>query len=231
MHYIKDIFENKVTQHAHQKFIRYSKGNFVGPLLKVKFSKTNVKLSASFHYIDELLLMLAEVLGDRVVHINGFLVWNSDLSSDLAKVGIKYSKVTKSRGIFKYVIDNDVNIKHFIETFNDYNLLINVKVDDISFVTKSSFPKPNKEFSHDFCKITFPANYANIIIEEFAFEVKEKNIKEFEVKHEIIITDIKIPQANTFDEARRLAKRIGTLKRTIIVNGEEKKPELININV
>lgn len=231
MHYIKDIYENKVTDHAHQKFVRYSKGTFVGPLIKIKVTKATVKLSASFHFVDELLLMLADVIGDRVIHIKGFLIWNTDLSSDLAKLGIKYSKVTKSRGIFKYVIDNDVNIKHFVEAFNRYHVLISVKSEDISFVTKSAFPKPNKPFSHDFCKVSFPGTYAKKLLADFAFDVKVENIKDFYAEHEIIIDEINIPTADTFDEARRLAKRIGTLKRTITVNGNQKESHLIKINV
>ena len=76
MHYMKDVFEGKVSEHAHNKFVRYSKGNFVGPLVNIKISKANVKVSASFHFVDELLMMVAKVLGDKVVHVEGTLVWN-----------------------------------------------------------------------------------------------------------------------------------------------------------
>lgn len=231
MHYIKDIYENKITEHAHQKFIRYSKGTFVGPLIKIKVTKATIKISGSFHFVDELLLMLADIIGDKVIHVKGFLIWNTDLSSQLAKLGIKYSKVTKSRGIFKYFIDNDVNIKQFIEAFNNYNLLISVKFEDISFVTKSSFPKPNKPFGDDFCKVSFPGSYAKKILSDFAFDVKKENIKDFYAEHEIIVDEINIPKADNFEQARRLAKRIGTLKRTIIVNGVKKEPYLIKFNI
>lgn len=39
MHYIKDVFKKQETEHAHNKFIRYSKGNFVGPIINIKVSK------------------------------------------------------------------------------------------------------------------------------------------------------------------------------------------------
>lgn len=219
MHYIKDIVENNVTEHAHNKFLRYSKGNFVGPLMKIKFGKSDVKVYGSFHFVDELLILVAEYLGSKVVHVKGSLVWNSDLTPELAKLGIMYSKVTKSRGIFKYVLENDVNIKDFVEYMGKYNVLVSIK-DDVSLVTKSSFPKPNKEFTNDFCKAVFPASFAKRILEEFAFETKELP-KEVVIEHRILIDDIELPDVESFEEARRLAKRKGTLIRKVIVDGTE----------
>ncbi len=221
MHYIKDIFNKKNTEHAHDKFIRYSKGVFIGPLLEVKFSKAQVKIKASFHFVDELLYILAEVLGNKTVHIVGTLVWNTDLKSDLEKLGIKYAKVSKSRGIFKYDLDNDVNMQEFMQLMGKYHILATIKDGDISFVTKTSFPKPNKEFTADFCKVTLPSSIAKKFIEEFAFDIVDKNIKEISIKHEIIVDDIEIPDIDDFDKARRLAKRVGTIKRIIAINGEE----------
>lgn len=221
MHYIKDIFNKNNTEHAHNKFIRYSKGVFVGPLLEVKLSKTQVKLKASFHFVDELLYLLAEVLGNKQVHIVGTLVWNTDLNEDLGKLGIKYAKVSKSRGIFKYDLDNDVAMKDFMDLMGKYHVLATIKTEEVSFVTKTSFPKPNKGFAADFCKVTLPGNFAKKFTEDFLFDVNEKNIKDVSIQHEIIVEDIELPNIDDFDKARRLAKRVGTIKRTIAINGAE----------
>jgi hypothetical protein len=223
MHYVKDIFENNHTQHAHDKFIRYSRGEFVGPLLKIKFGKEAVKILASFHFVDELLMMVAKCLGNKVVHINGSLVWNKDLSDDFLKLGIKYSKVTKSRGIFKYVLENDVNIQDFVDQMSSYNLLVSIKEETVSLVTKTSFPKPNKEFGADFCKASFPISFADVIREEFLFDVKDKVNKEAEVKHHITVTDLKLPDIDNFEEARRLAKRVGKITRDVKIDGKERE--------
>lgn len=222
MHYIRDVFTKTPTEHAHNKFVRYSKGEFVGPLMKVKFMSKNIKLYGSFHFVDELLMLLADYLGNKVIHVKGTLVWNEDLAPQLAKLGIKYSKVTKSRGIFKYVLDNDVHFKDFVETLSKFNLLVNIKTDEISLVTKTSFPKPNKEFSKDFCKATFPLELADRIKDEFFFDVKDKKIKEVEVKHSIVIDDIHLPKDYTdFEEARQNAKREGKVTREIELNKKE----------
>jgi hypothetical protein len=231
MHYLKDVFEGVKSEHAHNKFVRYSKGTFVGPLIKIKFSKTNIKISASFHLVDELLNIVADYLGHKKLHIKGSVVWNHDLGDKLMSVGIKYSKVTKSRGIFKYVLDNEVDLKDFVEKFNDYNLLLSVKDSDVSYVTKSSFPKPNKEFSHDFCKVTLPISLKDKIIEEFIFDFKDEDIKEIYISHEIIIDDIDVPKVENFDEARRKAIRKGTIERVVSINGSEKKVNKIKLEV
>ncbi len=221
MHYIKDIFEKKATQHAHEKFVRYSKGEFVGPLCDIRITATAVKINASFHYNDELLMLIADILKNNEIHVKGSVVWNKDLAPDLANQGIKYAKVTKARGIFKYVLDNDIKFKTFLDEFGKYNLLLSVKNDDLSLVTKPNFPKPNKEFSSDFCKATFPGSMAKKILSEFAFDVKETKIKRIIIKHKLNVTDIDVPKVESFEEARRLAKRIGTIEREVYVNGAE----------
>jgi len=234
MHYVKDLFEGTASEHAHNKFTRYSKGDFQGPLLKLRVSKTEVKISASFHFVDELLTLVAKALGPQAnVHINGSLVWNQDLTQEFAKLGIMYSKVSKSRGIFKYQLDNEVNIKDFVDTMNNFNLLVQIKTEQgVSLTTKNSFPKPNKEFSNTFCKAVFPAKMLDYIVKEFAFDIKEPKLKGFDVKHRIIIDDIDLPDnVEDFDAARRLAKRIGSIERTLVVNGGEEVKSSCKINI
>lgn len=220
MHYIKDIFEGNITEHAHNKFVRYSKGSFVGPLMNIKIMSAGVKIGASFHFVDELLMLAVEVIGNRNVHVKGSLVWNSDLGRELGDLGIKYSKVTKSRGIFKYVLDNEVPFKEFVNAFKSYHLLLTVKEDDLTFVTKSSFPKPNKEFGPDFIKAKFPKDFVDRIMEEFAFDCNQK-VKDISISHHINIDDIELPKnSKNFEEARKLAIRKGTILRIVEIDGD-----------
>ena len=222
MHYIKDIFEKNETQHAHNKLIRYSKGEFTGPLIKAKFTPSSVKLSTSFHFIDEILILLANHLGNVKINIKGSLIWNQDLSSKLQSLGIMYSKVSKARGIFKYTLDNEVNLKDFVELFSGYNLLVNFKLENVSVAMKSSLPKPNKEITADFCKLTLPKEMEKILRDEFLFDIKEK-CKEVQISHIIKVDDIILPvdEDLDFEMKRRLAKRKGTLYRKITIDSKE----------
>jgi hypothetical protein len=233
MHYIKDIFEGNITKHAHDKFIRYSRGSFIGPLLKIKFTSNSVKLNASFHYVDEIVKLASEYLGNVPVHMKGSLVWNQDLSTQLFNLGIKYSKVSKSRGIFKYTLDNEIKIVDFIENMGNFNFLVSFKTGEVQIVTKSSFPKPNKEFTNDFCKATFPISLKDKILKEFAFDINEdkKKIKEINIKHNILISDLELPNIEDFERARREAKRIGELTREISTNNSESLIKKIKIKV
>ena len=229
MHFMKDVFEGKNTQHAHNKFVRYSKGSFVGPLLSIKQMPSGTKVTTSFHLVDELLHLIAEVIGNEEVHIKGTVVWNTDLSDELLKLGIKYSKVTKSRGIFKYTLDNDVKFKDFVDAMCGYNLLVSLKHPQVSISCKSTFPKPNKEFGDDFCKCMFPKEMASRILEEFAFDIEDKNPKEVAIEHHIDIDNIILPENfETFEEARHRATREGLVKRKITV---DKVPKETQINV
>lgn len=223
MHYIKDLFQETPTEHLHNKFIRYSRGEFVGPLIKIRLTKANIKVYASFHFVDELLELVANQLGDNQTHIKGTLLWNKDLGPELEDLGIKYLKVTKARGIFKYTLDNDVVLKKFVEKMNKYHVLINIKEEGLSYTTKTNFPKPNKEFGPDFCKLTLPIEMKDILLSEFAFDYKEKpKLKLLEISHKIQINDIILPQGEeNFEIARKLAKRVGRIERVLTVDGEE----------
>lgn len=219
------------SEHAHNKFIRYSKGSFVGPLLIMRFTANSVKLAGSFHFGDEFLYLVSDVLGNREVHIKGSLVWNAELSKELESLGIKYVKVTKSRGIFKYVLDNDVKLTDFMDTLGKYNLLVSLKTGDISLTMKSSFPKPNKEFGPDFCKVTLPKEFIEPVLKEFAFDVEKEKCKRIDISHLIEVEDILLPDCDNFEEARRLAKRKGKLTRKVIVNSEEEFEKTIDFLV
>jgi hypothetical protein len=223
MHYIKDLFNENNTEHLHNKFIRYSRGDFLGPLLKLKFTKANVKVYASFHFTDELLSIFADKLDDREVRAKGTILWNKDLAPEFEQLGIKFAKVSKARGIFKYAIDNDVVLKDLVTLMNKYYVLLNVKEDGLTYSTKKALPKPNKEFGADFCKLTLPGDMKDLIIDEFAFDLENREkVKQIEISHNIKITNIALPEGEEdFEIARRQAKRVGTIERVLTVDGEE----------
>jgi len=223
MHFIKDLFQDNQTEHLHNKFIRYSRGEFVGPLLKIRISKANLKVYASFHFVDELLDLVATKLGNKKSHIKGTLLWNKDLGDELEELGIKYLKRSKARGIFKYTLDNEVNLIDFVKTMNKYHVLINIKDELLSYTTKTSFPKPNKEFKADFCKLTLPIELKDLIFDEFCFDLEKRDkIKLIEISHKIKINEIVLPEGEKdFEIARRAAKRVGSIERVLTVDGEE----------
>ena len=96
---------------------------------------------------------------------------------------------------------------------------------------KPKFPKPNKEITSDFCKANFPIADAEKLISEFLFDVKERGFKDAIVRHELIIDEIDIPQEDDFEKARKLAKRVGKIKRYVSVGGGDEVMTEIDIRV
>jgi hypothetical protein len=231
MHYVKDLFEKRQTEHAHNKFVRYSKGKFTGPLISISIQKNNIKFNGSFHISNEILMLLGEYFGNKEIEIKGTLSWNKDLSPDLANIGIMYLKVTKSRGIFNYILENKVKLKEFVDTLVKYNLLVSFKEDDIKLTTKNKFPKPNKEISNDFVKAILPISLKDRVLDEFAFDCKKCKAKKIEIAHDIIIEDIHLPQVEDFEVARKQATREGTLIRRISLDGAEPVETKIHFNI
>ncbi len=222
MHYIRDIFENKENDHAHSKFVRYSKGIFTGPMLTLKFEKSQVKVSTSFHLVDELLFFIAQKIGDCELDVRGSLSWNKDLGLELERNGIKYLKASKSRGIFKYELKNKVKFKSFVETFINYNLFISFEVNDIKFTCKDKAPKASDEVVADFCKLKIPYEYVDSFMKDFCFDIKDKSLKNIEISNGIEINDIIFPAGKlSFEDIRRLSKRKGKIIRKIIINKKD----------
>ncbi len=216
-HYIKNIFENKQNEKVHNKLIRYSKGFFEGPKIKIRKQKDNIKIKSSFHIVDELLELVVKYNTENIVLIKGVIIYNEDLEKKFEELGLKYVKVTKSRGIHKYELNHEVDIKKFFEVFNNYNPLVSFTTKDVKITTKKSFPKPNKEISDSFCYIQLPISAEKEVYESFCFDIKDEYPKFVDISHDIIVEEVIFPKTDLedFKEIRRLAKRKGKIKRYV----------------
>ena len=219
MHHIKDLFLKNQSENAHKKFVRYSRGIFCGTLLRIRVSKTNIALNSSFHLCDEILDLIAKKIGMRKIEVKGTITKGCDLTNELEKLGVCVLKVSKNRGICTHLFSGEVCFEKFVSSVFMYKPLLNFETDEISYVTKSSYPKPNKEVKFDFCKVRLPLLMKKEIFENFLFDVK-KDFKEILLTHKIEIEDIEMPKNCDFENAREFAKRKGTLTRKVEIKGE-----------
>lgn len=231
-HFIKEVFDNKkISNRTHEKFIRYSKGVYVGPLIKISKQKEKIKIKSSFHIVDELIHLAAKFSKEDDTHIKGTINHNEDLSEEFSKIGIKYIKVKKSRGIFKYEIDNILNLKTFEENMLKYNPLVNFSTSNVKLTTKKSFPKPSKEITSNFCYLELPLEASDYVNKFFAFDLEEKTKKTIDISHEFIIDEVIYPEDKNLDFKliRELSKRKGKIKRTLKIgtNIEESEVNLL----
>ena len=70
-------------------------------------------------------------------------------------------------GIYTHFFSGDVCFEAFVSSTFAYKPLLNFKTDEISYTTKNSYPKPNKEIKKDFCKVQLPVSMSKNIFKIF----------------------------------------------------------------
>ncbi len=231
MHYIKEIVQKQISQATHKKFTRYSRGDFIGPLLIAKITKKIFRISLSFHFLDEILKFTAKTLDEEIVEISGMVISQKDLSSEFSMLNLTYLKLTKATSLFKYKIEFKANLKNLLEAFQGANLLISIKSPSVTIKSKTVPVKPNKEIASNYVKlVTSDENLKDLILKEFLFDQTNiEKIKEINIKHEIKVTDIILPEDKSdFEEVRKKALRKGILKRIVETN---KSGELVEKDI
>ena len=221
MHFIKSIFEDKTDDETHKKLVRYSKGVFEGPKIKLKIVGKNVKINSSFHYVDEFYTFIFKKIMTSKIDISGSVIFNEDISNKIEELGLVVEQKVSSRGIYKIKFSGNIGIDELKE-LKKYKILFNYSSDDFSIKVKNSYPKPNKEFTYDFCKFGFSKEFLDCFLEEFLFDLENLE-KEVLIEHKIEVFDVELPKKITdFETARLEAVRIGKVTREVFVDGLKK---------
>lgn len=218
MNTIKQIFEKKIDDALHQRFIRFGKGEFERFLITIKKGK-NLKIKTSYDFANDLVGLIAENI-DEDAAVKGSILANKDCQSEL---NFEIEDFKKKGKLFIATINTTLTkeqLRNLYEKFNSNFLLLNI--DSIKFKLKcgKSLPKPGKKLKDDFCSATLPLT----LLDEFAFDFSH-DFNEAKIVHRIVIDEIIVPEEykNDFEKARLMAKRKGTLTREIAFNGAEKK--------
>jgi hypothetical protein len=210
--FIKKILTGKSDADSHRYLVRYGKGDYKGRFLLSLARGEKIKVKTSYEFANDLV---------KFVNENKKLKFSGKVLSR-EKVAGKEGK--KKGGVFVYEISETS-----IEEFNNvYYSLLDVNDSDIILKIKKSLPKPGKDeakIDDGFCVLVVDQKYWPKLREAFFWDVPE--CKKAYVKHELIINDIVIPVAEK-DPAkiRELAKRKGTIIKTMEVDGTESKKEI-----
>ena len=221
MHFIKEIFNNKINNQTHKKLIRYGKGVFQGPWLKLKIVGSKVNVSSTFHYVDEFYEFIFSKIFFEKIPVDISITYNEEISEKLLKLGVKNLQKTSRSGIFKFKFEAEMDLDLF-KKLRQYKILFNLKNEIFSMRVKESYPKPNKDAVTNFCRFQFSKEFIEPFSKEFLFDL-EHILKEVEISHTIEVEDVELPKKIVdFKQARIEAKRIGKVIRKIQdVNGEE----------
>ena len=225
MHFIEEIFNNRVNTQTHKKLIRYGKGVFEGPWLKLKIIGSKVNITSTFHYVDEFYeFIFSRVLFEKIP-VDISIAYNEDISEELMEFGIKNLQKNSRSGIFKFKFEAEMDLNLF-KKLRKYKILFNLKTEIFNMRVKDSYPKPNKDVVTNFCRFQFSKEFIEPFSKEFLFDL-EHILKEVEISHTIEIEDVELPKKIVdFKQARIEAKRIGKIIRKIQEGNSEEVKEI-----
>ena len=250
MHFINSLIKTpklddpaKEHMNIHRHFIRYSKGDFIGPAIKITKTKGKITLKGSHEYEDLILELVVKSLSNTQAdfEIKGKLITGSDLNDTLSNLGLDWDlkKSTGKTKNYKATILDQINknmLLQAIEVFreNSYLLLSFVVNPNCKVTTKKNTPQPSRKKAEDddvskriqFCTGVLSNTDANLkmvldlTVPDFISDIP-KSWKTIIVLNNYSIKEIEIP-TNVKDSRllRIMAIRKGKWFRSIDINGE-----------
>jgi hypothetical protein len=233
--FIKKIFEEKIDEHVHNQFQKFSRGEFPKrAMFKIKTGAGKYIIDTTSEYARELIRFMAERLGHNKTLVQGALVTAIDMDGKF-----KYEEKKMAMGVRKYVINREMAGNEIIDLCDNVPKAffgLSFKVGDEELKIKDKSPKSAKgasgskgedeELKIDFCKLKTTDKK---IVENLLFDSEIQDFKKAEVRHDFIITDIIIPaelkNEKDFANVRDVAKRKGKILRIINVDGKIIKKE------
>ena len=259
MHYLKKLIEkphleDPAQQHMdiHRHFYRYSRGDFLGPALKIRATSAKITLKGTHEYEDLILESVVNSIEDANSNfeIKGNLITGSDISKDLSKLGLEW-KLKKSTGKtknYKSVILDNVTKEQLLaglEFFrsNSYVLLSFIINPSCKITTKKNIPQPSKKTPEDddlnkriqFCTGILKNTKKNMdfildsTLSDFKSELP-KTWKSISILNNYKITEIETPKDLKDSRLLRIfAIRKGKMIRSIDVDDEvfEKQYDIV----
>tara|TARA_Y100000310_G_scaffold316318_1_gene367865 strand:- start:524 stop:1243 length:720 start_codon:yes stop_codon:yes gene_type:complete len=227
--FIKKIFENKGSDElVHSQFIKFSKGEFPDrAMVRAKNSSGKYTITTTSEYAKEIIMYLAEKLGDKPVIVSGAIISALDLE------GFEYDERKMAMGVRKYMIyDKEITGNEILDLCNKiekafFALSFSTPTTELTIKPKSpksakgasSNKNPDKKAKIDFIKIKTTDKE---LVDSLIFDDEAKDFKKIEIKHEIIIDNIIILDGETdFAKIREIAKRKGKIIRKMDIDGKE----------
>ncbi len=159
MHYLSELIETpslkdpaKNHMNIHRHFYRYSKGDFIGPALKIKKTKARITLRGSHEYEDLIQEIVVKTITADQIDVDGVLITGSNISDDLQALGLDW-KLKKSTGKtknYKAEISDKITTDTFLKTIEKFRinsyLLLSFNINPSCNVsTKKRIPQPSKK--------------------------------------------------------------------------------------
>lgn len=226
MNFMKKIFNGNVDGSVHSQFQKFSKGKFVNrALIEARKSGKKYTIKTSSEFANELVIMMAEKLGNEKALIKGAIVSTSDLKEELQPKEIK-----QFQGVKRYLIEKEMSGEEILGLMEKlpkafFALTFSHPETGESLKIKPKAPKSGKggkkgeKPKADFC--TLKTGDENIL-KDFVFETND--FKKIEIIHTYIIDEVIIPEElkneKDFSKVREGAIRKGRVLREAEVDGK-----------
>ena len=238
---LDDPAKNHINIHRH--FYRYSKGDFIGPALKISQTKAKFTLKGSHEYEDLILEIVANGISnpDENFEIKGYLITGADISDIINDLGFNWDlkKSTGQTKNYKAEIIDNVNKNSLLESIeafreNSYYLLSFNINPNCKVTTKKNIPQPSKKKVEEDDvnkRIQFCTGYINNTESNFKYIMENvlpdfqsefpRKWKTFTVFNNYKINEIELPKnVKNSRLLRIMAIRRGKLIRTLDIDGE-----------
>jgi len=242
MHFLSRLIETPILEepaknhmNIHRHFYRYSKGDFIGPAIKITKTKAKITMKGTHEYEDLILEIIAKTISDpqQSFEVKGKLITGMDLSETITNLGLNWilKKSTGKTKNYKADIVDQINKNQLLEAVKIFSFIINTT---IKVTTKKNIPQPSKKKAEDddvskriqFCTGTISNTDANVkmvldlIASDFKTDVPN-NWRTIILLNNYNITEIVIPK-NIKDSRllRIMAIRKGKMYRSINIDGE-----------
>ena len=250
MHFLKELIKAPIianppknNMNVHRHFYRYSKGDFIGPAMKISQTNTKITLKGSHEYEDLILEIVAKTIPDanQKFEIKGKLISGEDINKIISELGFNWNLKKSTGQVQNYKADilDEATKDQLVESIdlfreNSY-LLLNFNLNPSCKVsTKKNIPQPSKKkIEEDDVdkRIQFCTGYLSnkeknlqIVLEsslpDFISEIPEK-WKNITIFNNYKMTEVEIPKNIQNSRLLRImAIRKGKLLRSIDIDGE-----------
>ena len=99
MHFLSRLIETPILEdpaknhmNIHRHFYRYSKGDFIGPAIKITKTKAKITLKGTHEYEDSISEIIAKTISDpqKSFEVKGTLITGVDLSETITDLGLNW---------------------------------------------------------------------------------------------------------------------------------------------
>jgi hypothetical protein len=250
MHFLKKIIETPVLEDPannyksiHRHFYRYSRGDFIGPAIKITKTKAKLTLKGSHEYEDLILEIVTNGITDLEdqFEIKGRLISGANISDIISGLGYNWDlkQSTGQTKNYKAEIVDQTNKDVLLESIEKFRensyLLLSFNINPTCKVTtKKNIPQPSKKKAEEddvnkriqFCTGYVSNTEKNLdyifdaVLADFKSELPN-NWKKIILYNNYKILDIEIPKNIKNSRLLRImAIRKGKLFRTADIDGE-----------